>query len=33
MAVVFGPDRFGANDIYMIKLILQNLIKNSGLTL
>lgn len=27
------PDRFGANNIYMIKLIQQNLITNFGLTL
>lgn len=33
MAVVFDRDRFGANNIYMIKLIQQNFIKNFGLTL
>lgn len=33
MAFVFDRDRFGANNIYMIKLIQQNLIKNFSLTL
>lgn len=33
MASLFDADRFGANNNCMIKLIEQNLMKNSGLTL